>query len=191
MSIPDEIANEVKERVRNPFIGTLCLLFALFNWRVFAHLLLSDSSVDERLEAIDKLELAIWQPIVSALVYVIIAPFLLAGIEWLRQYSTDVYIRVKRSQEPRLDLQKKLKADNLTLMDALQIVRPNAGAKLKDAVVQWKRVVMQYSSKHAKPTLSPEMLENFIQGFAKVDEAFEKLLGTPLDSSKSDPIEND
>ena len=181
----------LKERADNPIAGAFAISFVLFNWRMFSHLLLSDASVDVRLQAVDRLTdgcliLYVWGcPIVLALAYVMGMPWVSMLIEKQRQRGTDKLIEVKKSQDPRIAYIIRLKEKQWTVDDFLtrfvqfDIGRDekNGKQKLDDAVNAFRHVIHQT---FFKPELSPEENEKMKQGLGELNDAFNELLGTPL-----------
>lgn len=187
MSIPAEIKDDAKERMKNPFIGAVGISFFLFNWKIFSHLFLSDLPVTDRLNVIGELGFFIWQPIVTALGYVLLMPWVSALIEWLRQFGTDLHKKVIRSQEPRLDLKRKFHVDNLTLVQALKIVRPNEVGHVESAVEKCKITIR----KCIQDTNQPQHLQSrLLKSLEGVDRAFHNVLGLPLGLESADPEKN-
>lgn len=175
----EDFFKALKERANNPIAGAFGISFVLFNWRTFSHLFLSDASVDVRLREIDALGVLIWQPIATALAYVILMPWVSLVIEWLRQFGTDELLQVKRSQGQRLNLKEKIRTEKLTLEDVLSAINPNGKKLLKDAVNEWSNNLEQYCE-NSQLFLKDTEVKKMQDGLVELEKAFTKFLGTPL-----------
>lgn len=90
-----------KERLKSPLIGSFMIAFLIFNWRAFSVLILSNKSVEFRIEHIESnycnFSAILW-PIFIALLYVIIIPRLSVEIDALMKENT------KRRKDQSKDL---------------------------------------------------------------------------------------
>ncbi len=81
-----------KERIKNPLIGTFMISWILINWRPIFLAFFSEKSVIERIEFIElnysSIHSYLTIPLLIALVYVIVLPYLMWGIDELMQKST-------------------------------------------------------------------------------------------------------
>lgn len=108
-------------------------------------------------------------------------PWVSLVIEWVRQKGTDRLIQLKRSQDPRIEISEKLKAEELSLQDALEAIRPNSIIVLNRAVAEIGNVITEFC-KHATPALKGKDRDDLNRSVEKLKEDFQKFLGTPLDT---------
>ncbi len=91
----DLIANLLetsKERLKNPFVGAFLISFVAINWRVFWIILFSDVKVEDRIIYVQDFyisaEYGLLYPLIVALVYVIVLPYITWGLDLLVEKST-------------------------------------------------------------------------------------------------------
>jgi hypothetical protein len=80
------IVDSYTDRIKSPFIGSFMLSFLIFNWRVFAILLFSEWPIHCRIEWIENkycIPENFWYPLIIALFYILILPYINLGFEWL------------------------------------------------------------------------------------------------------------
>jgi hypothetical protein len=108
----------LNERITSPFSGAFLFSWIIWNWRLFYYLLMEDTSVKiiERLSYADEhfinLSANLFKPFLSAVVLVVIYPFITTGALWF-------WLRFKKWQA---DLRNKIEGQQLlTLQQSIAI----------------------------------------------------------------------
>ncbi|AXG73955.1 hypothetical protein DVK85_06730 [Flavobacterium arcticum] len=73
-----------RDRIKTPITGSFALAFLLWNWRPILVLLLSDSSIENKIKHIDKNYCGYWAllaPLLIAIFYTLLVPYLTMIIE--------------------------------------------------------------------------------------------------------------
>lgn len=86
IQIIKDLIEGYKERVRNPIISSLLISFSIYNWRPISILLFSDKIIEERIDLIENNYLTsdvICKPILLALAYTIIMPYINVSAQWI------------------------------------------------------------------------------------------------------------
>ena len=124
-----------RDRVKSPFIGSFALSFVLFNWKAFLILLYSDLSIIRKINYIElyhcSVENLIW-PVVIALFYVIVLPYINLGIEWLLNHYTN---------------KKQVKADEL---ETARLVKRKGNANLLREIADEKAGTSEITNLQSK-----------------------------------------
>ncbi|MEQ9468435.1 MAG: hypothetical protein RLN88_13555 [Ekhidna sp.] len=99
-----------RERLKNPVIGTFIFAWSALNWRIIFILILSDTTIEERIELIENCYLDIWLnlyvPLIVTAFYLIVLPYILALFDWLSQRA--IALRKLISKNHRIaDIQHK------------------------------------------------------------------------------------
>ncbi|NEN25361.1 hypothetical protein G3O08_17840 [Cryomorpha ignava] len=80
-----------EERIRNPFIGAFMTSWLLFNWKPILYILLSSYAIGNRIEYVEEhfsnYILLFWLPLIAALFYVLVLPYLNLGFDRLLKKS--------------------------------------------------------------------------------------------------------
>ncbi|MEB2780011.1 hypothetical protein U3A58_06380 [Algoriphagus sp. C2-6-M1] len=78
MELFDDFKEFIKERTKNPFLGSLTFFWILFNWKALFILFLSDSSVEHRISLVSFSYLDFWTslffPTSLAVIYTLVIP---------------------------------------------------------------------------------------------------------------------
>lgn len=79
------LIENTKERLKNPFIGSLAVSFFIYNWRIILILLQSSTEIELRIKYIEQNYLAadtLYFPFLTSLVYLTTIPYLNSLIDW-------------------------------------------------------------------------------------------------------------
>lgn len=105
------IYDSYSDRIKNPFVGSFILSFLIFNWRAISILLYSDWPIHCRIEWIEnrycKWENFYW-PVIIALFYILILPYINLCFEWLLILYSDKK-QSKSDIKRDSDLERRLK----------------------------------------------------------------------------------
>ena len=86
-----KILETSKDRLKNPLVGSFILSWLVFNWKGVLVVLFSSKSIEDRISYVAKEDysilLLLWLPLLMALFYVVILPYLSLVIEKLNVYA--------------------------------------------------------------------------------------------------------
>ncbi|HEY1193399.1 hypothetical protein [Flavobacterium sp.] len=137
-----------KDRVKSPFVGSFALSFILFNWKAFLVLLYSDLSIIVRIKYIEisycSTENFVW-PIVIALFYVVVLPYINLGIDYILGYYT------KSNQD---------KKDNL---ETARLEKRKSNAKLLREIADEKAGTSEITNLQSKIESLTEEIEKHVK----------------------------
>ena len=79
----------LEDRITNPILGAFCLSWFFFNWKLILILLFSNSTIEEKIAAIElnhiSLTNMLWLPLGFTVFYLLILPWLLLGVQILQE----------------------------------------------------------------------------------------------------------
>jgi hypothetical protein len=96
----NNIFESYSERIKNPFIGSFILSFIFFNWRPFVFFIFSDWPVHCKIERIEELyfkEKNIWYPVIIALLYITVLPYVNLFFDFILSYYSKANFKRKNS----------------------------------------------------------------------------------------------
>lgn len=112
-----------EERIKNPFIGAFMTSWLIFNWKPILFIISSLQKIEDKIVYIDKyfsniLNL-LWLPLISAIFYILILPYLSLAIDHLLKFS-----QLKRTnlsiekQKLTIESQKQLAIEEIKFEEA-------------------------------------------------------------------------
>lgn len=117
------IFKTTEERIKNPFIGTFITSWILFNWKPILFAIFSSKIIEEKIKFIDEnfIEIShlLWYPLIAAIFYVLILPYISLVFDILLKYSL-----LKRNdfviskQKQNIENQKQLAIEEIKLEEA-------------------------------------------------------------------------
>lgn len=82
-----------KERIRNPLIASFLVSWLIFNWKSVLTMLFSDNSIEQRVRIVSPKngikEPGFWWPLLVAVIYVVLLPYLMLVVDFLTKDSFD------------------------------------------------------------------------------------------------------
>lgn len=166
------------ERIKNPFIGSYITAFIVYNWRAFFLLLFSKASIEDKIVVINNeyccKEAIIW-PLLIAIFYILILPYLNLFFDSLLTYSNDKKNkRIKASVISKLE-QKKAEAkyereiaDERAGTNEVENLKDQIDALEKENSLKSKEIVELIAKNN-------DEIENFKQKYNEIAEEKEKL----------------
>lgn len=99
-----------KDRLKNPMIGAFVIAWIVMNWRILAILLFSEKTIEQKIEFVEanylSWDLSLKIPLMIAVFYVLILPYLMAAFDWLSQRG--IALRKEISKQHKLtDIQNR------------------------------------------------------------------------------------
>ena len=94
-----------KERIKNPIISSLIISFSIYNWRPISILIFSPNKIEDRINYVENQYLnsnVIFYPIIFALAYTIIMPYLNVIATWIIRKANE--IQNNRNNRKRLSV---------------------------------------------------------------------------------------
>jgi ABC-type multidrug transport system fused ATPase/permease subunit len=87
LEFTSDLISSFRERLKNSFLSSFIIGFLIANWESLLVILFSDKIIEERIRLVhaeytSKYTL-VWYPLIFAIFYVVILPYLMLGIEWL------------------------------------------------------------------------------------------------------------
>jgi hypothetical protein len=112
-----------EERIKNPFIGSFITSWILFNWKPILYLIFSSKDIEQKILYIETTFTIIWCllifPLLSAIFYVLILPYLNLLFDWLLRYSSlKKNISLIDKQKQIIQNQKELAIEEIKLEEA-------------------------------------------------------------------------
>ena len=112
-----------EERIKNPFIGSFITSWILFNWKPILYLIFSSKDIEQKILYIETTFTIIWCllifPLLSAIFYVLILPYLNLLFDWLLRYSSlKKNILLIDKQKQIIQNQKELAIEEIKLEEA-------------------------------------------------------------------------
>lgn len=114
------ILKNTEDRIKNPFIGAFLTSWILFNWRPILFLIFSDKKIEQRIIYITKnfndTVFYFWAPLLAAVFYIGILPYINYGFEYIVKYSHKWRNRVSLEQKKdTLELQVGIARNEILL----------------------------------------------------------------------------
>jgi len=131
-----------KERLKNPIIGAFLISWAAVNWRIVLTILLSNKSIEDRIEIINTqysdFLYVVWLPLIFALFYLLVLPYVMSLFDWLSVWA--ITYRKKISHGHRMkDLENRLEiATEERQLELIKQGSPDV-SKLKDEIEQLEK----------------------------------------------------
>jgi len=104
------VYDSYRDRIKSPFVGSFVLSFLIFNWQVFAILFYSEWPLHCRIEWIEEhfyKESNVWYPVLIALFYILILPYINLFFDWILSiYSNQKLIKKNAARVSDLKTQK-------------------------------------------------------------------------------------
>lgn len=101
--IINSIFHSSNERLKNPFVSSFIISVLILNWKAILILIFSDSKIDRKINFISNQYLTtnstIIYPLLFALFYVIILPYIMQGISYLVKYAKTSQIEAFYEEE--------------------------------------------------------------------------------------------
>jgi hypothetical protein len=121
--ILQNIFKTTEERIKNPFIGTFITSWILFNWKPILFAIFSSKNIEEKIKYIDEnfveINHLLWYPLIAAVFYVLILPYISLLFDILLKYSllkrNDIVIS---KQKQNIENQKQLAIEEIKLEEA-------------------------------------------------------------------------
>jgi len=156
------------ERIKTPITGSFSLAFVLYNWRPILLLLFSKDSIENKIQVID-IFFSSWHaivvPLLIALLYVVIVPYLMMVIEILLN-TANVGRKTNRSEQQLLDLTLKSKL----LSQKFKNTQIESGEKdikeLNDTIANMQSQITIINDQHKSVV---ENYESIIVGYKNAD----------------------
>lgn len=111
-TISSEISDYTKQRFSHPLFFSLIISFVLYNWRPISIFIFSKQPIEnviEHLYTYDN-QWAVFSPIIAAILYTLLFPFLRNGIGWLLKWATDHDDRMRHKRNIGLAVFKEEEA---------------------------------------------------------------------------------
>lgn len=117
------IFKTTEERIKNPFIGAFMTSWVLFNWKPILFVIFSSKNIEEKIKFIDEnfvvINHLLWYPLIAAIFYVLILPYISLLFDILLKYSllkrNDIVIS---KQKQNIENQKQLAIEEIKLEEA-------------------------------------------------------------------------
>jgi len=144
----NSIIQASKERLKNPFVGSYCLVFLFWNWQPIVYLLLSDSAIHDRIDYIvvnyTSFPHTVLIPILIAFIYNILPPYIMLVVDKLT--SEGKLMRLKHSnidREQEIDYKMKLVDKEIMLREAQSTERTLESLMKKITLVEEEKANLQ------------------------------------------------
>ncbi len=112
-----------EDRIKNPFIGAFLTSWILFNWKPILFLIFSSENIKEKIIYISDNYTDIWcyflLPLLSAIFYIGILPYVNLGFEWLVKFSISRRNNVSlETRKANLELQIEVAQNEIIIEEA-------------------------------------------------------------------------
>lgn len=113
------LKHTINERIKNPFVGTFVLAWSAINWRPLSVYFMSKQDIQGKIAEINK-NYSDWHcyllwPLLVAIFYILVLPYLMAGFEFLASFS-----KIFREKNYSKVLVEELKSKNEILKQQVQ-----------------------------------------------------------------------
>lgn len=111
-----------EDRIKNPFIGAFLTSWILFNWKPILYIIFSDEKIKDKIYYITETDSYndqynyFWLPLISAIFYILILPYLSFSFEYLVKFSNKWRNKVSlETKDEALELEIGIAKNEITL----------------------------------------------------------------------------